>query len=254
MKTTGIVAILLIVGVLLFTLVDGEMLDGEVGSEDLVTMKSSPDAEHTTVETSRNNSSAVLIDAPHIQQLPELPRGCEVTSLSMMLQHAGVDVDKMTLAKEVKKVPYQENGLYGNPNEGFVGNMYTYDEPGLSVYHEPLEELANQYMPNQVKNLTGSNLDEIKESLSNESPVLVILASTYDEVPEETWETWETKNGTIQVSRKIHSVLVTGFNKHSVFINDPLHPTKNRPIDIENFKTAWEEFGNQAIALASVDQ
>lgn len=247
------VMILLIIGLFLFTLVDGKMLDGKVGSKDLVKIKSLPDVEDTVVESSPSKPSAVLLDAPHIHQLPELPRGCEVTSLSMMLQHAGVNVDKMTLAEEVKKVPYKENGIYGDPNDGFVGNMYTYDEPGLSVFHEPLEELASQYLPNQVRNLTGSDLEKIKESLSNEAPVLVILASTYDKVPEDTWETWETQNGTIQISKKIHSVLVTGFNEESIFINDPLHATKNRPIDIENFKKAWEEFGKQAIALTSVD-
>ncbi|MDA6082859.1 C39 family peptidase, partial [Escherichia coli] len=70
-------------------------------------------------------SAKTLVDAPHIRQMPELPRGCEVTSLAMLLESQGVNAPKMTLAKEVRKVPFKLNGLHGNPYDGFVGNMYT---------------------------------------------------------------------------------------------------------------------------------
>ncbi|MFC0524628.1 C39 family peptidase [Pontibacillus salicampi] len=198
--------------------------------------------------------STVLIHAPHVEQLPELPRGCEVTSLSMLLQHAGQEVDKMELAEKVPKVPYVKEGVHGNPNDGFVGNMYDYKEAGLSVYAGPITKLAEQYMPGQVVNLSGMDLEGMKKTLLTGSPILVILASTYDTVPEDTWQTWTTSSGDIRVSRKIHSVLVTGYDEHFVYVNDPLYPLKHRPIERNGFVTAWQEFGNQAVALIGLDQ
>lgn len=96
-----------------------------------------------------------MIDAPFVRQLPELPRGCEVTSLSMLLVHAGVKVDKMTLAREVKKdpTPYKEkNGkiYFGNPHDGFVGDMYNFNNPGLGVYHGPIRELERNICPEEM--------------------------------------------------------------------------------------------------------
>lgn len=109
--------------------------------------------------------SGAILDAPLIGQMPELPRGCEVTSLAMMLQDAGVKVNKMTLAYQVKKdpTPYRNvNGqiYFGNPNTGFVGDMYSFNKPGLGVYHGPIGELAKAYLPNRIVDFTGSKLFE----------------------------------------------------------------------------------------------
>ncbi len=195
---------------------------------------------------------SVLIDAPIINQLPELPRGCEVTSLAMLLQYAGVAVDKMTLAESIKKEPStyrKENGViyFGHPNDGFVGDMYSYHNPGLGVYHKPIKELADKYLPGRMVDLTGSNFQELKIHLSDHRPVWVIINTAYSRLPESRFQTWQTPSGPVDITYKEHSVLVTGYDAQYIYFNDPLTGKKNRKAPITEFEDSWVQMGSQAI-------
>ena len=194
----------------------------------------------------------VLLDAPVIWQMPELPRGCEVTSLAMLLQDGGIEVDKLTLAKEVKKNPAEyklDNGkiYFGDPNEGFVGNMYTYTQPGLGVYHKPIAELAAKYLPGHVKDMTGTDFQELKTHLSDGRPVWVIINTQYKRIDESLFQTWYTPNGAVRVTVKEHSVLLTGYDQEYVYFNDPLTNVKNKKAPMHDFEDAWVQMGRQAI-------
>ncbi len=195
---------------------------------------------------------SVLLDVPAISQLPELERGCEVTSLTMLLRHAGVDVDKTELAKEIKKNGEKRHVIdgvihYGHPNEGFVGNMHTRKEYGLGVYHKPVAELAEKYMPNRIKDLTGVHFEELKIPLSAGKPVWVIINTRYQQLSPNEFETWKTPQGEIKITYKEHSVLLTGYNQSYIYFNDPLTGEKNKKAPISNFTEAWVQMGKQAI-------
>lgn len=192
---------------------------------------------------------SILLTIPALQQFPELPRGCEVTSLAMLLNFAGVSVDKLTLADEIPKVPYFSDGYFGNPHQGFVGNMYTYNQPGLGVYHEVIEDHASQYLPGQIENLTGDPFSSMQKKLNAGKPVWVIVGSTFSFLPEEQWETWNTKEGEIKITRRMHSVLVTGYDENNVYFNDPFYPDQNKSANLQSFVASWTQFGSQAISL-----
>ena len=199
---------------------------------------------------------SVLLDAPIVNQLPELPRGCEVTSLAMLLQYADVDVEKMILAKQVKKdtTPYvRENGkiYYGNPNDGFIGDMYSLNGPGLGVYHKPIAALAEKYLPGSIVDFTGSNFEEMKEHLSNDRPVWVITNSTFKKLAESEFRTWYTPSGTVQITYSEHSVLLTGYDERYIYFNDPLTGEKNKKAPIKDFEESWVQMGSQAITINS---
>ncbi|XJZ26571.1 C39 family peptidase [Bacillota bacterium Lsc_1132] len=194
----------------------------------------------------------VLLDIPAVSQFPELPRGCEVTSLSMMLYQAGIQTNKIELAEKIKKdhTPQKiANGqiFYGNPNNGFVGNMYDFKEAGFGVYHQPIAELAETYLPGKIKDLTGSDFEELKTHLSDGRSVWVITNTSFKKLDDSQFQTWDTPTGKVIITYKEHSVLLTGYDQQYVYFNDPLTGEKNKKAPLKEFEEAWVQMGSQAI-------
>ncbi|MCM3402911.1 MULTISPECIES: C39 family peptidase [Cytobacillus] len=194
----------------------------------------------------------VLLDVSVIKQFPELPRGCEVTSLAMLLQYKGVKTNKITLAQKIKKnsVPLKKEGgkiFWGDPNEGFVGDMYSYKNPGLGVYHKPIRELAEEYLPDQIVDLTGKDFVELQTYLSLGIPIWIITNTSYNELPDSSFVKWFTPNGEIKITYKEHSVLITGYDENSIYFNDPIDGMKNKSISKGEFLAAWKQMGSQAV-------
>ncbi|MFA9556029.1 C39 family peptidase [Evansella sp. AB-rgal1] len=199
-------------------------------------------------------SKKVLLDVPLVNQYPELPRGCEVTSLAMVLQYYHLNADKLTLAEEVKKetTPLEvKDGkiYYGDPNKGFVGDMYDLNKPGYGVYHKPIERLAKQYKGDKVVDITGANFDHVLVQVSKGRPVWIITNTRYKKLPNSSFETWHTPNGKIDITYHLHSVVITGFDNDYIYFNDPLHETPNRKKAKQPFIEAWEQMGKQAIFI-----
>lgn len=193
------------------------------------------------------------LDVPLIAQMPELPRGCEVTSLAMLLNYAGAAVDKMRLAEEIRKsrVPYYKikgKTHFGDPNGGFVGSMVAFKEPGLGVYHRPIAELACHYLGERIIDLTGQAFTVIEEQVSGGRPVWVINNEWFKRLPGKYFRTWITENGPLDITYKEHSVLVTGYDDEFVYFNDPLRPEKDRKVFKRKFIEGWRQLGSQAVS------
>jgi len=195
----------------------------------------------------------VQLEAPLIKQLPELPRGCEIVTLGMLLAFHDIHVDKVELADNVKRNPavfQRKDGkiYFGNPNNGFVGDMLSLKTPGLGVYHKPIAELAEKYAPHlTVDDFTGEVFETVKEQLSMGRPVWVIINSHYNTLPDSEFQTWHTEDGPIQITYREHSVLITGYDDENIYFNDPLDYRNSAPK--ENFIKGWEQMGQQAITI-----
>lgn len=197
---------------------------------------------------SNNDEKVILSNVPLIQQLPELDRGCEVTSLAIMLQYAGIAVDKMQLANEIKKVDFMNDGVRGNPNEGFVGSIYTFSESGYGVYHRPLFQLAKKYLPNKAVDLTGKSIEELYKSVKSGQPVVMITNATFAPLDEDEFTTWETNSGDVSITYNEHCVVLIGYDEEFVYIRDPLEDSLDVKVPRGEFEKAWMQMGSQAIS------
>lgn len=196
---------------------------------------------------------SVRLNVKNILQHPELPRGCEVTALAILLNYAGLDVDKMELANKVRKDPTERqiiDGVIhgGNINYGFVGDMYNLQNFGLGVNNGPIFELMNNYLPNASINLTNAKFEDIIFLLNRNVPIWVITNATYNVLPNSSFETWLTDQGDVKITFWMHAVVVTGYDDNYIYFSDPLGRRTHAPKN--NFIAAWEQMGSQAIAYA----
>lgn len=205
-------------------------------------------------DASQRGDTAYIGNVMTMPQRPELPRGCEVTALSILLNYYMDQAPgKMTLASELKVLDdvYQVvDGMieFGNMHVGFAGSMSDTSKPGLGAYIEPIQELAENYMPGQIIPLSGLDFDQILTYVSMDHPVLIIIPNRYQEVPDYSKEVWRTDAGYMEVTYQEHSVVIIGYDEQYVYYSDPskgIIDRKNR----QDFKEAWQSMGSQAMAI-----
>lgn len=188
-----------------------------------------------------------ICDVPLEKQLPALPNGCEVTSLSMLLRSKGYHTAKKQLGREIPHVSSFAGGDYrGNPHQGFVGYM-SIANAGWCVYNEPLYHLAKKYDSKAV-NYSGHDFNGVICQVAAGHPVLIICSTTFR--PVHNMQTWKTHQGLVKVTPSSHCVVVTGYNKRKgiVYVNDPFG-YKNRPVNWSKLAAVYKQQGQQAIYL-----
>lgn len=152
---------------------------------------------------------------PLIAQRPELPNGCEITAVTMMLQYAGAKVDKMQMAREMPRS--------SNPSYGYIGQPW--DQTGITIFPSALMGLVEKYA-GTAKDLTGQNFDAIKYQINIGHPVV----------------TWHTLYGF-----PYHALVVTGYDSNYVYYND-CWTDQTLQMGINQFINNWNTQNRRAIS------
>ena len=188
------------------------------------------------------------LNVPLENQMPDLPNGCEVTSLSMLMNYYGIKVSKNELAETIQHVDsFTDGGKYrGNPHQGFVGHM-TIANAGWCVYNEPLYNVARKYT-SHIENITGSDFLSLLKLVSTGHPVMIITTTTFNKV--NNMQTWDTNTGKVNVTPSSHACVITGYSKPKkvVYVNNP-YGYKNQPVNWKNLQASYNQQGRQALYI-----
>ncbi len=195
-----------------------------------------------------------LIDVDSLSQLPEYLNGCEITSLAMLIDYEQLPYTRKDL---IRMLPVDETPLieedggdieqWGDPNRGFVGDI-TGNQKGYGVYNKPIEDLLNSIAADGVLNLTGGDFEAVEEQIAHDHPVMVWTTSNFE--PTESWVEWRSQAGSlIEATFDEHAVLMVGYDKDYVYVNDPLTGEKAEKVLKHPFIESWEQLGKQAITI-----
>ncbi len=214
-----------------------------------------------TIITSRvrkeYDSNSVYIDMENILQLPELPVGCEITALTILLRYCGFDADKTDLAKNYLPVSWgnarEEDGKVYKDSffDYFIGDPFS---RGYGCFANAIEKAANAYISDHgggftVKNISGAHPDVLYDYLAEGTPVL--CWATDGMIEPEYYETWY-DNATgekLDWYLNEHCFVLAGFNMSGdiVTLNDPMKGIID--YNINRFETRYDQMYRQAIVI-----
>lgn len=194
----------------------------------------------------RENTHTAYIPVQWISQYPELPTGCEVTSLTMLMNYYGYHVTKTKMASEY--LPIGEGDFW----EKFVGNPFS--EQGFGCYARPIVKAANQYFREKnikarAVNISNSSFESLLDYVRMGIPVMVW--NTMNMLPSYDSRSWETEKGTVTWRAPEHCVVLIGYDlaARTVWVADPTMGIVKRDMDL--FQQRYEELYSQAVYITA---
>lgn len=187
-------------------------------------------------------------------QNPELPNGCEATSLAMLLSSAGLKTDKIDAAKAIptENFSQDEQGRLCAPNpEQFYAGRPESKTRGFYAFVPPVQQAANDLfnaaqISLQAKDISGSEFEDIDLLLKNGSPVMLWITIDYGALrycKNFSWIQTDTKESYIPVAN-LHCVIAKYSNEaYTVF--DPIQGEIQ--IGYQKLKYVYEQMGKRAL-------
>lgn len=198
--------------------------------------------ENVQMQTETIENYYKMEDFEWLSQNPELPTGCEITSLTSVLNYYGINVKKETMADDYLK---KGDGSY---YKMFLGNPR--DAGSFGCMAQPIVDATNLYFKKNnvsmnASNVSGVTFDKILEYVSQGVPMIVWntmgMAPAYESQTltldgrEYTWIAPE------------HCVVVVGYDldNNEVYVADPMAGMVTR--NLKTFEERYDSLKRQAV-------
>lgn len=190
-----------------------------------------------------------------VLQNPELPNGCEITSLTAILQSYGYDVSKTVMADVyLEQIPFsrKDGKLYGaDPYLAYAGNP-RHARSGFFVYGPPIVDAAHKYFADvggthEALDISGSSREEIMSYLYDGYPVLMWVTLNLEKSRiNYSWYIYDTDEF-FPAPVNLHAVVLHGFNGDELYVMDPLRGLITR--DADEFFASYDDLGSHAVVV-----
>ncbi|KRN29572.1 hypothetical protein IV38_GL000458 [Lactobacillus selangorensis] len=144
-----------------------------------------------------------IMQVKPLSQFPDLPTGCEITDVAMLMQYRNKSVSALEIANEIPYTDDPETGFWGDPTNDTGYTMYP---PAWKDYFE--NNLGS------FKDLSGASLSTLKTELKNDHPIVA----------------WVEMHGFGQ-----HAILLIGYQGNNLIYNDPYTGKGDQKISQSDF-------------------
>ena len=236
---------------------DGAETESEAQSEtQSETVAVGLESTQISAEVKKSNSGTQLTDFDIIEQYPELPTGCEITAMTMLLNYYGYNVDKVTMALDyMPKVQAEfyrsEDGRLMGPDleNFFVGDPT--EETGYICGTGAIVTAANRYLADVGSDLTAAAMKNVQPEklydLIDQGTPVVIWCTINMEDRAET-DGWYREDGTYMVwSTNDHGAVLIGYDEDTVTVADPIY--SRITVSRDQFEKIFAERGGQCVIL-----
>lgn len=199
-------------------------------------------------------SESILLDVPYVPQYPTLPNGCEVTSLTQVLNYYGFDV-KATYVTDnfMPKKPQGKANFYYE----YVGSPY--DGTGFGIYSQGIVETAEKFLLTNnntqyaVRDISGSSVSDLLTYVCEGTPVIV-WTGYYMAVEPTLTVGWIVDGEFLRWKGNLHCIVLTGYDslKDVLCFTDPARGKTTIPT--AQFVKRYKQFYSQAVLIENVSE
>lgn len=187
----------------------------------------------------------VFHEVETVLQNPELPHGCEVTGLAMLLSYYGISADKCELAER-----WLPKGAWGQTDfrEAFVG------DPGKKVasagcYAPVIADTANRYLKEEKLTAIAKEGVSFEELLAMVQEAPILAWTTMNLQAPYIAQVWEVDGEELYWQNYEHCVVLTGYDteKGVLYGTDPLYGPCE--YDMRLFSLRFQTMYSQVVRL-----